>query len=178
MLIPCMTGIISYRMIYSASIIKVRDARKGESMPLSQCGQCGRNDHAEAIFCSECKSKQSIPSLAKEFPVVLDIHPDADLRVVMLEIVGWASLRSWMPSVDQFRAACLTSTTHHQRQCLYRRFELHLPGPRSHVCRPFKDIAREHKTSAGSTRMAVIAACHKVRHELDRMLLATDVRTA
>lgn len=123
------------------------------------CRVCGHHNQEGFKFCSECGKSRNPPPQAREFPVVLSIHPEADLTAVMKEVLGYYAhlTDDWLPSTGYFEALCHSELSKNQRQCLYRRYQLHLPGTHDKVV-SYAAIAAEREGPESTVVTAVAAA--------------------
>ena len=124
---------------------------------LIRCHRCGYENQEGYNFCSKCGASKTPRNLAKVWPEVVDVHPEADLTTLMGEILYYANdMVDWLPSVAEFRQICELKLTENQRQCLYRRYQLHLAG--SQKVQKWDTIAKERSGSGGVVKSATETA--------------------
>ena len=121
-----------------------------ETETRSICHQCGFSSGVGTL-CSNFGASKTPLTPAMQFKEEISIHPEADLRPIMefLTHGGFDRVRHKSPSTEDFEYMCQRRLTTAQRQCLYRRWKLHLPG--AHTLEEWSAVAEAWGGSASET---------------------------
>lgn len=144
------------------------------------CNRCGHENPKGFKYCNNCGRSRNTQQVAKKFPTLVEIHEDANLDRVAMQLFEDAK---YIPTVHELREA-VNSLNANWKQVFIKVMSLDLPGIQAR--RTYAQVAQERNGSSSAVRSAFWNANYALvstlgaarRRELRRQEAEDDEATA